>query len=110
MKKFFLAFAVILSAIVSFAFVKQVTSVKKAATSVTWYYTGTDEQEITNPDFYSQTGSQTGCGSVGNVPCAIEVPDNTTPGDAEDDLAAFLQQYVNNTEGLLEIALSRKSL
>ncbi|NCU05383.1 MAG: hypothetical protein GXC73_15500, partial [Chitinophagaceae bacterium] len=96
MKKIVLLIAVILTAAICFAFVYQSTNVKKNVSITIWYYIGSNDQEIINPDFYSQTGIETNCGSIGNVPCVIEVPHGITPGGAQEDLEAFLEQFVYN--------------
>ncbi|RXK59198.1 hypothetical protein ESA94_13740 [Lacibacter luteus] len=111
MKKIVLLAAVIVTAAVGFVLAQNNSKAsKKVLTTTVWYYTGTTDEEITNPLFYSQTGSESGCGSTGNVPCAIDVPNNMTPGDAEDDLEAYLAQFAEEPSELLPEARSRKTL
>jgi len=110
MKKYFLAMAVIVIAIASFAFRNAFTEKKAVLTSTNWVFTGTDPADMTDPGLYSVSGSTSGCGGSGNAPCLIQVPDDITAGDAEADLAAFLAQYENDHPGLLEAATSKKTL
>ncbi len=111
MKKIILLAAVVLTAAVGFVLAQKNTKPdKKVLTTTVWYYTGTTDADITNPNFYSQTGSEGGCGSIGNVPCAIDVPDAMTPGGAQDDLEAYLEQFESDPSGLLDEARSKKTL
>lgn len=110
MKKFFLAMAVIVIAIASFAFRNGFAEKKSALTSTNWVFTGTDPADMTDPDLYNVSGSTSGCGGSGNAPCLIQVPDDITEGDAEADLAAYLVQFENDHPGLLDAAISKKPL
>lgn len=111
MKKIVLLIAVVITAAISIVVAQSGLKVNnKALTTTTWYYTGTTTGDIINPNFYSQTGSESGCGSMGNVPCAIDVPNAITPGGAQDDLEAYLAQFENNESGLLDEARTKKTL
>ncbi|NCU05385.1 MAG: hypothetical protein GXC73_15510 [Chitinophagaceae bacterium] len=111
MKKIVLLTAAVITAAIGFVLAQNNSKASsKVLTTTVWYYNGTDDEGITTPGLYSQTGSQSGCGDSGNVPCAINVPDNMTPGGAEDDLEAYLEQFENEPSELLTEAISRKTL
>lgn len=110
MKKYVFAAVIAVIAFASFAFRNVFEEKKPVLTSSTWVFTGTDPADMTDPNWYSQSASTGGCDLSGNAPCVIEVPDDITAGDAQDDLEAFLSQYENDHSSLLSIAISKKTL
>lgn len=110
MKKYFLAMAVIIIALASFAYNKMQPEKKSTAVNSIWYFTGDDTGDITDPGSYQSSGSQSGCGDSGNVPCAISVPDNASPGGPQDDLEAFILANSGNPSAILAAATTRKTL